>query len=161
MGLFGKGKIVLNLEKYKYLPGENIRGNIKLELKKPINARKLEIKLKGIRKDRVTPGELSAVTGGNRAKGTHTTKVYDSKKTIDGKKEYGNENYTFELEIPNNIFELAKLPIDNLSGKSEGIVKSMHLVSGHDTNIEWYISAQLDISLGKDVKEKKQIEISK
>ena len=52
MGLFGPDKITLVLERFNYKPGEVIKGSVKLNLKKPTNARKLEVGLFGERKER-------------------------------------------------------------------------------------------------------------
>lgn len=160
MGLLKKDGIDLKIQTNKYSPGDTISGNIELNLKKPVKGRKLEIKLKGIRKDRVQPGNLSAVTGGNKAKGSHTTKVYDNKITVSENKDYQIESYPFELKIPNDIFDLAKLPIGDVDKKSEGLMKSIYMVSSHNTTIEWYLIAQIDVPFGRDIKKKQQIEIS-
>lgn len=47
MGLFGKEKITLTLEKYDYSPGDKIKGTVNLNLKKPTEARKLYVALIG------------------------------------------------------------------------------------------------------------------
>ena len=52
MGLLGGPKITLMLEKYNFNPGEVVKGTVKLNLKKPMYARKLEVSLMGVRKVR-------------------------------------------------------------------------------------------------------------
>jgi len=79
MGLFGPPKITMTLEKYNFIPGEIAKGTVKLNLKKPIYARKLLVSLIGVRR----------VRQGNSWK---WQKVYDfdmpilEKKTINKKK---------------------------------------------------------------------------
>ena len=43
--IFGKPKITMMLEKYSFSPGENAKGTISLNLKKPTYARKLQVSL--------------------------------------------------------------------------------------------------------------------
>ena len=78
MGLFGAPKITMTLEKYNFNPGEIAKGTIKINLKKPTYARKLEIHLLGVRKVR-------------RGKSWSWETVYDFEIPISGEKDYQQE----------------------------------------------------------------------
>ena len=109
MGLFGKEKITLMLEKYDYKPGEKIKGTVKLNLKKPTNARKLEVSLMGRRIDKQTSMAVGPMimSGGRRGhqSSTHYTTVYDFKMPLDVEKDYQTGEYPFEIKIPADILQ--------------------------------------------------------
>jgi len=158
MGLFGPDKITLTLEKYNYTPGETIKGKIKLNLKKPIEARKLEVAFIGNKIDKQSSASVVGMAaGGNRhSSSSHHTKVFDFKMPVDGEKEYHNQEYPFEIKIPDNI--LQNTP--TLAGKSQAAAAALRIVAGTSTRIDWIVKAQLDVPKKLDIKQSQKIILS-
>jgi hypothetical protein len=158
MGLFGKEKITLLLEKYDYKPGEKIKGKIKLNLKKPILARKLEVKFIGRRVDKKSSTSIAGLASGS--KGHHSTtsytNIFDFSMPIDEEKEYQNQEYPFEIKIPEDI--LQNNP--TLEGKLGQVSTAFRMIAGVSTRIDWIVHAQLDIPKKFDVKISQKIILS-
>ena len=159
MGLFGKEKITLMLEKYDYVPGELIKGKVNLNLKKPVSARKLGVGLIGqkiSKQSSVAIGPM--VMGGGSKHSSHTqyTKVYDFKIPLDGEKEYHREEYSFEIKIPSDI--LQNNP--TLEGKLGQAATAIRMLSGISSRIDWFVIAQLDVPMKLDIKKKQKIVLS-
>jgi len=151
MGLFGPDKIILTLEKYDYKPGEKIKGVIKLNLKKPTNARKLEIGLIGERKERYR--------GHDGKIHTKVVNIYDFKIPLDSEGKYSKQEYPFEINIPSNILSLNSRK--NLSGNLETVVDVLGTLSGHKVYpVEWFVKTQLDVPMMFDIKKEQKIVIT-
>ncbi len=156
MGLFGKEKITMTLDKYDYKPGEKIKGKIKLNLKKPVEARKLEVRLRGIQIQKSGGGAIGAI-GGNSNRNYSRREIYDFKMPISGEKEYHKEEFDFELPIPSDIGNQA---MAKLGQKGQAAMQAFKVLTGSNMRVDWYLRAQLDIPKGLDVKKKQQIVIS-
>jgi len=151
MGFFSPDKITLTLERYDYKPGEKIKGVVKLNLKKPTNARKLEIGLFGERKEKHR---------GHDGK-THikTVTVYDFKIPLGSEGEYLTGEYPFEITIPSNILSIDARK--NLSGNLGVVVDVLSTMSGQRIYpIEWFVKSQLDVPMMFDVKKEQKITIT-
>jgi hypothetical protein len=152
MGLFGKEKITLALEKYDYVPGDKIKGRVTLSLKKPTNARKLEVSFIG---RKIT--HQSNVGSRNRSgSSTQYQTVYSFSMPLDGEKEYHTGDYPFEIKIPDNIFQSNP----NLDGKLGSAVRALQMLGGTSSRIDWIVKAQLDVPMGLDVKKSQKIVLS-
>jgi len=153
MGLFGGEKITLTLEKYNFKPGEMIKGNVKLNLKKPVKARKIEVSFIGSRKEQRRD-----------SKGTHTAivKVFNFTQPLGGEKEYQNESFDFEIKIPSDIIQQTKTmhegQLDGALGKAVAIGAA--LAGQRVYPIEWKVKAKLDIPMKFDVKKSQKIILS-
>jgi len=156
MGLFGPDKITMNLEKYDFKPGDKITGKIKLNLKKPVHARELRVRLYAYKRTRSTGGAIGAVSGNSRHSSSRQ-KVYDYKQPVDGEKDYQKEEYNFELKIPSDIAGKSKMPGGE---KTQAAMKALSMLSGYNARVDWYLAAQLDVPAGLDIKKKQQIVIS-
>lgn len=151
MGFFGPDKIILNLEKYDYKPGEKIKGTVKINLKKPTKARKLEIGLFGERKERYRghDGKIQ----------TRNVVVYDFKIQLVAEGEYQMGEYPFEIAIPSNILSLDARK--NLSGGLGAVVDVLSTMSGQRIfPVEWFVKSQLDVPMMFDVKKEQKIVIT-
>lgn len=154
MGLFGKEKITLMLEKYDYAPGDTIKGTVTLKLKKPTNARKLEVAFIGEKIEGQTGMGIGPTVGGRRR--TQRVKLHDFRMPLDGEKEYQEGEYPFEIKIPENIHQVDQ----KLEGKVGTAVTALKAISGVHSRVDWYVKAQLDVPMGLDVKKTQKIVLS-
>lgn len=159
MGLFGPEKIMLSLEKYDYKPGETIKGTVKLQLKKPLNARKLEVGFIG-RKIEQQSGIRVGISPGSHKTGyqktTQYSTVYDFQMPLSGEQEYLEGTYPFEIKIPENILQ------DNISsqGNVAAAVNMLKTLSGVSSRVEWMVVARLDLPMKLDVSASQKIVLS-
>jgi hypothetical protein len=156
MGLFGREKITLTLEKYNYTPGETIKGTVKLNLKKPIQARKLEVAFIGQKMEKRSSASVAGMAGGSRGSSTSYTTVFDFKMPLSGEKEYQNEEVPFEIKIPGDL--LQNNP--TLQGKLGQAATAVRVLAGVSSRIDWMVKAQLDIPKKLDVKKTQKIILS-
>jgi hypothetical protein len=154
MGLFGKEKITLTLEKYDYKPGDKIKGTVKLNLKKPTKARKLEVSFIGTKTDKQTGMVIGPTASSNTQ--TRTIKVYDFTLPLDGEKNYQEEEYSFEIKIPEDILQTAQ----KLDGKIGTAITALRTLSGVYSRVDWYVKSELDVPMGLDVKKSQKIVLS-
>ncbi len=154
MGLFGPEKIMLKLEKYNYSPGDTIKGNVKLNLKKPTQARKIEVSFIGIKIQQQTGMGIGPTASSSRS--TNKSVVYDFKMPLDYDKEYQNDEYPFEIKIPEDIHHVSQ----KLEGKVGTALTALKAVSGIHGRIDWYVKAQLDVPKKLDIKKKQKIVLS-
>jgi len=151
MGLFGPPKITLTLEKFDFTPGDMANGTVKLNLKKPIYARKLLVSLMGIRKVR-------------KGNSWQWQTVYDFDMPVSGEKDYQNEQVPFQLKIPPDILDprtSQQAMQDSLEDKLGSAGKFISAVTVGTGTTNWKIRAQLDIPKKLDVKVDQDIQIYK
>jgi len=154
MGLFGKEKITMTLEKYNFAPGDSIKGTVTLSLKKPIKARKMEVSFLGTRKERCRD---------SRGRQTYrTTEVFDFTMPLGPEKDYQNETFNFEIKIPNDVLQQTRPPATpELDGTLGKVVAVGAALSGSRYYpVEWMVRAQLDIPMKFDVKKTQKIILS-
>ncbi len=157
MGLFGKEKITLMLEKYDYAPGEKIKGTVNISLKKPTSARKLEVSFIGRKVMHQSSISAVGMASGNRSRNkTRYETVFSFKMPLDGEKEYHEGEYPFEIKIPDNIFQ----GNPNMEGKLGTAVKTLQMLGGQSSRIDWIVKAQLDVPMKLDVKKSQKIILS-
>ncbi|KAA0005653.1 MAG: hypothetical protein FE039_01400 [Thermoplasmata archaeon] len=157
MGLFGPDKITLNLEKYNYTPGEMIKGTVKLNLKKPTFARKLEVAFIGRRIDHRSSASVAGLVSGSKPhSSTSYTTIYEFKMPVAGEKEYQKEEYPFEIKIPSDI--LQNNP--TLEGKLGQAATAIKMLAGVSSRIDWIVKAHLDVPKKLDIKKTQKIILS-
>ena len=155
MGLFGPDKITFTLEKYDYKPGEKITGIVKINLKKPVTARKLEISLLGKKK-----------TTKHTSKGSQTQyqTVYNFSVPLSGEQEYHQGQYRFEIPIPSDILneknlqQKAQEQLEEKMGAAGTFISAVAM--GGRSRITWSVKAQLDVPMKLDIKKSQDIVIS-
>ncbi|MDP2947055.1 MAG: hypothetical protein Q8N88_02985 [Nanoarchaeota archaeon] len=137
------GKIILNLNKFDFAENETISGSVSLNLKKPVQANGLYVKLVGER------SFAKFVNGHNETK---TENIFELVKNIDGEKMYpiGEQSYNFEIKIPSSIKQTTGNQI------ADTLVKSVQIFSGQNLKINWYIIAYLDMK-GFDISKKVRV----
>jgi hypothetical protein len=153
MGLFGGEKITMMLEGYNYKPGDTIKGNVKLNLKKPIKARKMEVAFIGRRKEQYRKD------GKTR---TRHVDVFNFTMPLGPEKEYQTENFDFEIKIPSDLIQQTRTQHEGkLDGKLGQVVAIGSALAGQRVYpIEWMVHAQLDIPMKFDVKKTQKIILS-
>ena len=160
MGLFGGEKITLELEKYNYTPGEIIKGKVKLNLKKPLNGRKLEIAFIGRqiqKQSSASVAGLATMASGNRAHSkTDYTTIFNFKMPLSGEKEYHKEEYPFEIKIPENILQEGA----KLEGKAATAATALKVLGGVSTRTDWFVKTELDVPMKLDIKKSQKIILS-
>ena len=141
----GKGKIDLILEKTSYAHGEVVNGQIKMMLKKPIQAKGVIVTLFA---ERVT----TTMYNGSRQR--KTQKVFEFSIPVDGEKLYEatQKDYTFQIQVPqeNEI---------KVEGKIGGALKAIQSFGKMMSPTKWFIEAKLDVPKGFDVRKKQQINV--
>ena len=158
MGLFGKEKMILKLEKDSYKPGETIKGLITLNLKKPIKARKLEIDFIGaIKKFQQGHRYHGQSSADYHMYGSHESMepFYTFNKTIGNEREYANEDISFEITIPPDVHESEPKSLE----KMEGLMKFAQKLGGKPPEKEWYVRVHLDVPMKLDLEKSQKIEL--
>ncbi len=159
MGLFGAQKIVLNLERYDYKPGDTIKGTVTLQLKKPINARRLEVGLIGRKiqqQSSIRVGMSSSPYKSGYQKTTEYRTIYDFRIPLGGEQEYLAGLFPFKIKIPTTILQGEVLP----EGGVAAAVNVLKALGGVPSRIEWMIVARLDVPLKLDVSASQKIALS-
>jgi hypothetical protein len=151
MGLFGPPQMVLTLEKYNYKPGEIIKGTVKVQLKKPMNAEKLDVGFVGKKIQ-----QQGTYHGGRYQKSTQYSTVYDFHMPLGGQQEYLEGSYPFEIKIPETILQTES----NLDGNVATAVNILKTLSGVSSRIEWMVVARLDLPMKLDVSASQKIVLS-
>ncbi|MFH1102089.1 MAG: hypothetical protein V1726_08670 [Methanobacteriota archaeon] len=166
MGLFGPDKITLSLEKFDYKPGDNIKGTVTLNLKKPTKARNLTVSLIG-RVTEKTQGTSVRVSGGSprvhSSSQTRTFDIYNFAMPLEGEKEYSEGTYPFDMKIPENIFQTEQKPVGpQYEGALGTLAKIAAGASPYHTysRIDWFVESRLDIPMGLDVRKSQKIVLS-
>jgi hypothetical protein len=154
MGLFGGEKITLQLEKYDYAPGDTIKGTVTLNLKKPTNARKLEVAFIGEKIERQT-GMGVGPTAKDRRKNHHSY-IYHFEMPLSGEGDYQKGEYPFEIKIPPDVRQAEQ----KLEGKVGTAVSALKAISGVYSRVDWYVKAQLDVPMKLDIKKTQKIVLS-
>ena len=146
MGVFGKGKIEIQLNRLSFAQEEKIQGKVVLNLNEPVNAREVRIVLQAIR------------TNSMASKGQNRTQVlYEFKQVLDGQKQYmGTSEYAFELLVPSNI--VPKMPV--AGGALGAAIGVLGALSASTMRVDWYLDASLDIPMGFDVSRRVQIQVA-
>jgi hypothetical protein len=159
MGLFGKDQMTIQLDKYSFAPGDIVKGYVKLNLKKPLQGRKLVVALRCIRTDTcmVRTVDSKGIPSSHMEK--VKTTLYNFEVPLDETNTYFSEMYPFEITIPADILNTL-----NLAPQHQGFkIMGFTIPTGNaplSTVIEWTVYGQLDVPLKIDVKAEQQIVIT-
>ncbi|HLD59724.1 MAG TPA: hypothetical protein VI912_01920 [Candidatus Bilamarchaeaceae archaeon] len=147
----GEGKIELMLDRLNYGYNDTIKGKLKLELKKPCNAKELRVELFAVKSIRKTNTDFK--TGRTRSTTSDET-IYNFNLSLGGEQEYATKEYDFEIKTPPQPTQSAH-PVP---GWVSGAVDVLNMLGG-TSPVRWYVSASLDRSMSLDVSKKVQITI--
>ncbi|MBU0907013.1 MAG: hypothetical protein KKD18_04245 [Nanoarchaeota archaeon] len=150
LSMKSKGRIIIQLNGYQFSPGDTIEGTVVLDLKKQVEAKALNVGLLGMYKSTSYSG-----SGGLSHK-TRTGKAFEFKQPLDGEKVYnlGRSSYNFKLIVPRDLLSSRALGNDMLGT----VVKSVKILSGNMSRIDWYVTANLEIK-GLDISKKVRVNI--
>ncbi len=101
---FLRGKIDVILVKFRFSPGETIKGKILIDLKKPIKAKQLKIGFYGVKIFTERVQTQNGIETRTRREFIHKFEM-----PLDDEKEYLKGEYPFEIKIPENIQQNPKL----------------------------------------------------
>jgi len=127
-----KGKIAIELEKYEFNLGEKVKGTIILTIKKPLEAKSINIGIEAISKQ--TDYSQNTIK-------QNDDKVFEFSKPLKNNLSLspGESKYPFEVLIPS----------DHVSQPQNQIIRditnSLKALSGNFGGLEWYVKASLDI----------------
>jgi len=148
---FGKaGDMQVILEKVHFGPGEMIKGKAILNLKKPQKAKQVRVVFKGEAKVRQTQFSSSGTRSSSEVRELHRFEM-----TVDGEKEYqpGTKEYPFEIKVPDPI------PSIKPEGNLGNAISVLNTLSGKTYSVSWFVDASLDISGGRDISKKVQVNV--
>ena len=144
-----KGSVSIVLDKYEFSPGETITGKIHIKAKKPIEAKSLNVTLRGVMK---SSSSSITICGSNKQKNKEK-EIFSFNQQILGVKNFtiGESDYSFTIKIPQNVLK-------NAEGFAGAVVNTIKLISGDTRSVYWYVDASLDIP-GFDLSKSVQINV--
>jgi hypothetical protein len=164
LSFFKKNQILVALEKYAYLPGETIKGSVRLKLKRPLQAKKLTVALIGLRIARQSSVAVGPIRVGNQAPQTQVYTIYNFEIPLDEEAVYYHEYYPFEIKIPLDILQASQQKFQStLTGLGKTlseIAQFMNQTMMTNSQIEWSVEAKLNIPLKIDIVNSQQIVLS-
>jgi hypothetical protein len=146
-GFLSKGKMELKIEKFNFSHGETINGTVTMQLKKPILAKGVFVKIFS---------ETTTTRRTGNGIQTNTSRTFEFAQLLDGEKEYSTQpfNYDFQIKVPAQ--ENARAP-DGALGTA---LKAAKFISGvGNASTKWFLEAYLDIPKGFDLNKKVQINV--
>lgn len=146
---FGKKQIEIVLEKLNFSHGDTIKGNVILTLKNPTHAKALKVGIVGERTTTTT-----STINGRPTTSTRNVKVFSFDMPLDGEKDYFQGEYSFELKVPGNITQPS-----TPQGVAGDVIKTIQILSARESDVRWYVTANLDIPMRLDVDTRVQVNI--
>ncbi len=118
------GTLAINLSKNSFMPGETVKGRVKLVLDKPVKARRFLISLRG--EEWV---DVSCGSGKSRRAKKEEINIHSDEIELSGEKVYDFMEKDFEFKIPEN---------------------APPTIEGEGAGLQWFVHAKLDIPMGRD-----------
>jgi len=146
---FGKKQIEIVLEKLNFSHGDTIKGKVVLDLKNPIHARALKV---GIVGERTTTS--TSTINGRPTTSTKNVAVFKFDMPLDVEKDYFKGEYNFELKVPGEMSQPS-----TPQGVAGDVVKAIQILAARESDVRWYVTANLDIPMKLDVDARVQINI--
>ncbi|HLC36816.1 MAG TPA: hypothetical protein VJK05_04395 [archaeon] len=138
------GKIEIQLNKTNFKSGETIKGKLKLDLNKPVDARELRIVFRGEQ-------ERTEYFQGRRQ--TRTQVIHEFKLSLGGQQTYSSGEYEFEIQVPS--IPAPKAP----EGILGTVMNAASFLGGPSMRVKWFLDSSLDIPGGIDVSKKVQVSV--
>ena len=122
-----KGTLDIDLSKKDYIPGETVKGTIKLVLEKPVKARRFLVSLVG--EEWV---DVSCGGGKTRRVKKEEVKIHNNEIELSGEGVYDFVQKNFQFKIPED---------------------APPTIKGDEAGLRWLVHAKLDIPMGRDMNE--------
>ena len=148
------GKMRIELEKLEFHPGESVKGKVVLDMKKPMSAKDLTVRVVGqeiIKQRRMTSKGSTIDTD------THT--IFKFEKVLGSEQEYVSTSYDFDIAIPQNMLD-SNTP--QLEGAAATAVAAVSMLAGRSSSrkVEWFVEGKLDIPGGRDIAKRVKINVA-
>ncbi len=157
-----KGTLSISLEKKSYIPGEIVKGTVKLSFDNPVKARRFLISLIG--EEWV---EVSCGGGKSRRSKKEEVKIHAEETELSGEGMYDFVEKRFQFKIPEDApptIWMAQNSSARVSNSDEWKVDYplLGISSSYDggAGLRWVVHAKLDIQLGKDKNAGEEIFVS-
>ncbi|VVB94320.1 Uncharacterised protein [uncultured archaeon] len=118
------GTLDIGLKKDSFMPGETLKGRVKLILDKPVKARRFLVSLIG--EEWV---DISCGSGKSRRAKKEEIKIHGDEIELSGESVYEFVEKDFEFKIPEN---------------------APPTIDGDGAGLRWFLHAKLDIPMGRD-----------
>ena len=140
----GRGAVKLELDQTKASPGGTITGRLVLDLKEPVEAKRLVVALTAHQR-MVNVSKES----GHRSVGTTTANVYNFEVELGGATKYKSETLSFELTIPPDAMDLkASAPTTPLGDAIRSVAAAVSPTAGP---IQWQVIGRMEIPWGRNL----------
>lgn len=149
--MFGLGpkQIEIVLENLNFSHGDTIKGKIILNLKNPTHARALKVGILGERTSTTTSN-----INGRMTTSTKNVAVFKFDMSLDGEKDYYQDEYNFEMKVPSEISQPS-----TPQGVAGDIIKTIQILAARESDVRWYVTANLDVPMKLDIDAKVQVNI--
>ncbi len=158
-----EGTLIIDFIRNSYLPGEAVKGRIRLNLDKPIKARRLLISLIG--EEWI---DVSCGSGKNRTSKSEEVEIHREDIELSGEGMYSAVEKTFEFRIPEDAPPTIWMhPSDPSAGtmkqKGWGFKYSLSVFSlsigpgSRGAGFRWIVHAKMDIPWGIDKNTREEI----
>ncbi|HUS26894.1 MAG TPA: hypothetical protein VMZ53_00240 [Kofleriaceae bacterium] len=140
----GRGQIKLELDQTRAAPGGTITGRLVLDLKEPVEAKRLVVALTAHQR-------MVNVTkdSGHRSVGTTSANVYNFEVELGGATTYKSETLSFELTIPPDALDLkASPPTTPLGDVVRSVAAAVSPTAGP---IQWQVAGRMEIPWGRNL----------
>lgn len=150
-----KGKIEIQLDSYNYSPGQTIEGIIKINLKKEVNAKSVNLRLYGERSEK-SYNTISVSGSKQTSRETNKIRVFDFTQPIAkaGVLAPREHEFKFSIKAPSTA-----APSSTGNQTVDVMVKTAQILGGTPSPVRWYLEARLNCE-GLDLTKKVQINIS-
>jgi hypothetical protein len=150
-----KGKIEIQLGSYNYSPGAAIEGVVKINLKKEVNVKSVDLRLYGERSQK-SYNIVAAGSSRQSSRETQVTRVFDFSQPIGegGVFAPGEKEFKFSINVPSaSAINSTRNPAVDM------IVKTVQIMGEVPAPIRWYLEARLNCD-GLDLTKRVQINIA-
>jgi hypothetical protein len=154
-----KGTLSIGMEKKSYIPGEVVKGRVRLSLDNPVKARRFSVSLIG--EEWV---EVSCGSGKSRQSKKEEVSIHAEDIELSGEGMYGFAEKDFQFRIPENALPTIWMA-QNSSAKTSkpGEWKVDYPLFGKYSSydggagLRWIVKAKLDIPWGRDKNAREEI----
>lgn len=142
----GRGDVKVELDQVKWAPGSTIRGNVVLNLPKPVAAKRLVATLRARQKIMTI-----SKTSSGKSVGTSHTDVFQFDAELGGAQDYTSGTHAFELPVPAEALDLRPSGSSGVNPLADAVRTVASALSPSQGPIEWEVIGRLEIAWGRDL----------